>query len=940
MDRNLIPQFTGAAYNAWAFKVEYGLIEKKLSSAVFDVEGRARKPCPVVIAPLTQGELILIPLDDRMVAKDEKREEIKTREAEIEAWIDRDMEARAFIVKYLGASEHTHVRNCKSAFEMWNSLKNFYELQGEIEIANATAQLSAIIMTEAEDITTYVRRLQELHSLLDRLGEAVAPTKQATNLLNSLNTKYSPMVKTIQTWSQTAPQLYNVPNILSTLVQEDVREEINARKRGEPLQGFGAPQVNYGGPPAHRAQRPGSSGGNWKSKIQCHGCHEFGHLKSECPKPKLMVTCHGCGMRGHVKANCQARGSGGGIKPDGAYKGNYMKCKHCGNPGHTMENCRTRIQDMGAAARLAASSSTNFDASQSLSYTATSHALSSTSNKKMPLILDSGATDHIFPSSDCFSEYSTDAVPLSSAFIYTADDKPHEVKGSGIVTLRLHRGMEETTVRLHALHVPSLGQTLVSLACINRRGGVEFQLSKIGVPTLTKDGQTWADLSTTKNGLFLLSGSIVMPDLVKSRSESVGHALSVGQDWHLRLGHPGLTMMKEMSSKGLIPVLTSSECEEVQTCEVCCQAKMAQSPHKKVSESSKACAKMDKIHLDLVGPLAVKSAHGGYSYFQSGIDVGSRLSFVSLLKLKSEALEVSKVLIASLESDSSLPLKSVRTDGGGEYCSADWTNFLQGKGTAHELTAPYSPQQNGMAERLNRTLLEKMRCLLIWSCLPKSFWDVALLHSNYLRNRSPTSSLKGNIPLEAWSGKKQVGFTKMHTFGCLVQYLKRGPEKGKQSEKFASRTAFGIFLGMPSKQAGYLVWDPQRTGVLVRDDVRFFDNIPGYPRLMSKAARQPEQPRDDDYFSQFPVDEEAAATPTTPASPSTLAKSAATPPPSLLPPVTPIDAIQLSSDTELGAHNDEEDDDEGEVSGGMGESIADRVASRRRAHFAAFGDVL
>ena len=82
MDRNLNMQFTSAAYTAWAFKVEYGLIEKKLSSAVFDVEGRAGKPCPVDIAPLTQGELILLLCDDRNGAKDE-------------AWIDKDMEARA-----------------------------------------------------------------------------------------------------------------------------------------------------------------------------------------------------------------------------------------------------------------------------------------------------------------------------------------------------------------------------------------------------------------------------------------------------------------------------------------------------------------------------------------------------------------------------------------------------------------------------------------------------------------------------------------------------------------------------------------------------------------------------------------------------------------------------------------------------------------------------
>ena len=109
--------------------------------------------------------------------------------------------------------------------------------------------------------------------------------------------------------------------------------------------------------------------------------------------------------------------------------------------------------------------------------------------------------------------------------------------------------MEETTVRLHALHVLSLGQTLVSLGCINRRGGVEFNLSKNGTPTLTMDGNTWADLKKTLNGLFLLSGHIVMPEKGVACDDTSAKALTIGQDCHLRLGHPGLPIMHAMSSK-------------------------------------------------------------------------------------------------------------------------------------------------------------------------------------------------------------------------------------------------------------------------------------------------------------------------------------------------------------------------------------------------------
>ena len=187
----------------------------------------------------------------------------------------------------------------------------------------------------------------------------------------------------------------------------------------------------------------------------------------------------------------------------------------------------------------------------------------------------------------------------------------------------------------------------------------------------------------------------------------------------------------------------------------------------------------------------------------------------------------------------------------------------------------------------------------------------------------------------AWSNKK-TNFKKVHTFGCLVQYLKVGHDKDKKGNKFATKTAYGIFLGMPKHQAGYLVWDPTRTEILVRDDVKFYDDIPGYPRLQLNK-KNPEVPKDYEYFSLFPLEEEAAArTPSVQPVPAAVPSNS---PPSLLPSRTPpIDVVQLSSDTESGANEDE--DEEGEVEGELGGSIADRVAARHRAHFASFGDIL
>ena len=138
MDRSTIPQFTGAAYQSWAYKVQFGLIEKEVHSVVFNFRGRARTPCPVVIEPLSHQALLTLDED----AIDQQKAEVKTREDEIDAWMTMDLKAQSFIVKYLGASEHTHTRSCQFAYEMWDSLKSFYELQGEIEVSNATAKLS------------------------------------------------------------------------------------------------------------------------------------------------------------------------------------------------------------------------------------------------------------------------------------------------------------------------------------------------------------------------------------------------------------------------------------------------------------------------------------------------------------------------------------------------------------------------------------------------------------------------------------------------------------------------------------------------------------------------------------------------------------------------------------------------------------------------------
>ncbi|KAL0337465.1 UNVERIFIED_CONTAM: Retrovirus-related Pol polyprotein from transposon TNT 1-94 [Sesamum calycinum] len=121
-----------------------------------------------------------------------------------------------------------------------------------------------------------------------------------------------------------------------------------------------------------------------------------------------------------------------------------------------------------------------------------------------------------------------------------------------------------------------------------------------------------------------------------------------------------------------------------------------------------------------------------------------------------------KILV---ENQTGKKLKVLRTDNGLEFCNQSFSNLCDECGIKRHKTNPYTPQQNGVAERMNRTLLEKVRCMLISSGLPKSFWGEALVTAAYLINRSPSVPLNGKIPESVWTGHA-VDISSLRVFGC------------------------------------------------------------------------------------------------------------------------------------------------------------------------------
>lgn len=165
----------------------------------------------------------------------------------------------------------------------------------------------------------------------------------------------------------------------------------------------------------------------------------------------------------------------------------------------------------------------------------------------------------------------------------------------------------------------------------------------------------------------------------------------------------------------------------------------------KASES-KTDKVLELIHSDLMGQMEVAS-FGRAKFVLTFIDDFSRKTFVYFLKTKDETFELFQQFKELVEKQTGNKIKRIRTDNGGEYISASFEKYCKKNGITHEKTTPYTPEQNGIAERMNRTLFERAKCLLFDNNMDKRFWAEAINMATYLVNRTPSARLKNNNAL-------------------------------------------------------------------------------------------------------------------------------------------------------------------------------------------------
>jgi len=157
-------------------------------------------------------------------------------------------------------------------------------------------------------------------------------------------------------------------------------------------------------------------------------------------------------------------------------------------------------------------------------------------------------------------------------------------------------------------------------------------------------------------------------------------------------------------------------------------------------------------------------------YFVSFINGNSRQCWVQTMKHKGEVLELFVEWKRNTEKSMGKKIKVLRSDNRGEYTSFPFLHLCRDEGIERHLTIRETPQQNGMAERINRPLLEKIRCMLFNTSLSKYFWIEALAYACCLVNKLSSSVIGSKTPLEAWSEKVAWDYDLLRVFECPTYY--------------------------------------------------------------------------------------------------------------------------------------------------------------------------
>ena len=657
------------------------------------------------------------------------------------------------IVLAIDSAQLYLVTSCEQPKQAWDALKNHFERE---TLANKLLLKKQYFRSEMKEGTSVDQHLKHMKDIADKLAAIGAPIPeedQVVTLLGSLPRSFATLVTAIEARMDGVSLDY----VQQALIHEETKQlELSGELSGAGSALTGALKRNTS-----------------RDRPTCYGCGNVGHIHRYCPNDSL--TCFGCGDVGHIQRYCPR-------------KRKWHKAKIAESKKSRQENSDVDGEDVYAAAFMAFAGN-----------------VKSADKECYPWLIDSGASSHMTKEKHVLINFQEFEDPENVAL---GDGRVVKALGSGRVQMNmLFPGTEAKKAVLHdVLYVPKLTCNLFSVrAAVAKGNAVEFGPNKCCI---------W-DENGKLRGKGSLADKLYQLDCQVVSSGYASVAQSRSDLWHQRLGHVHESRLKKCVQNECVQGFDIERTTELSFCEGCLAGKMCRKPFPTVGRIW-STRKLQLVHSDVCGPMQTQSI-GGAKYFVTFIDDYTRCCAVYFMKRKSEVFDKFKEFEATTTIDAGRAIGTLRTDNGGEYLSSAFQNYLKERGIRHELTVPHSPQQNGVSERMNRTLVESARSMIAHAGLSNIFWAEAISTAAYVRNRLPTTTLKEReTPYERWYGRKP-DVNHFRVFGCMAYAHVPDCERRKLDTKSKRMR----FVGYSLTSKGYRLFDETNQKLYIRRDVEF-----------------------------------------------------------------------------------------------------------------------
>lgn len=439
--------------------------------------------------------------------------------------------------------------------------------------------------------------------------------------------------------------------------------------------------------------------------------------------------------------------------------------------------------------------------------------------------IDNGSSNHMTGQKSKFKELDE----RITGRVKFGDGSTVDIQGRGSIALKCKDGQERTLNEVY--FIPNLRSNIISVGQLTEDG------SKVVIKgdfmwVYDKEEKLLMKIKKSQNRLYRIIIKTENHNCMLSKLEDASKL------WHVRLGHVNYQALGLMCRDEMVRGMPRI----IQPKELCTGCLMLKQARNNIPKKSKFTAQkvLELVHADLYGPITPETAAGN-KYFFLLVDDYSRLMWVYLLKTKNEAFGAFKKFKAMVEDGKERRIKVLRTDRGGEFVSNEFSQYCEEAGIIRHYTNLYTPQQNGVVERRNRTVMGMARSLLKGKEMPSYFWGEAVRHAVYVLNRLPTRALMGTTPYETWTSyKPDVGH--LPVFG----YLGHMKIPAQNTQKLDNRSMDIVNLGRESGTKIYRLYSPDENRIYVSKDVVFEE---------SKSWAWEENKNEEAVELTFPVDE-------------------------------------------------------------------------------------